>query len=103
MIFNYADGLNNDSNTVPVQAGINAAFRPTANYISIPNTSDISTTSNVDIPGVWMFQTGARPFTTPSMLENIRSYTYTPYIANCLRWKSFVVFVDQSIPTKLFQ
>ena len=70
MIFNYADGLSqltNDSNAVPVQAGINAAFRSTANFISIP-TSNISSTSNVDIPGVWMFQTNRRPFiTTPGM------------------------------------
>ena len=74
MIFNYADGLNNDSNIVPVQAGINAAFRSTANYISIPNNSDISTTSNVGNPGVWMFQTGARPFITPCMLDYTHIY-----------------------------
>ena len=68
MIFHYADGLSlltDDLNGVPVQAGINAAFRPTANFVSIPNTSNISVTSNVGIPGVWMFQTNTRPFTTP--------------------------------------
>ena len=83
MIFNYADGLsplNNDTNTVPVQAGINAAFRPMANFISIPNTSNVSTTSNVAIPGVWMFQTNGRPFTTPSMLEDIARLYMCVYV-----------------------
>ena len=70
VIFNYADGLSlftDDLNTVPVQAGINAAFRPTANFISIPNTSDIYNTSNVDVPGVWMFQIDGRAFIEPCM------------------------------------
>ena len=66
VIFNYADGssqLNDDElSTAPEQAGINAAFKSTANFVSIPSTK-ISTTSNVDIPGVWMFQTNGRHFT----------------------------------------
>ena len=76
MIFNYADGLSlftDELNTVPVQAGINAAFRPTANFISIPDTSNICDTSNVDIPGVWMFQINGRPFSEPCAY--VRAYT----------------------------
>ena len=70
VIFNYADGLSlptDESNAVPVQAGIIAAFRPTTDFVSIPNTSNISVTSNVGIPGVWMFQTNTSPFTGPCM------------------------------------
>ena len=65
MIFNYADGLSLPIDGLNVQAGINAAFRPTANFVSIPDTSNISVTSNVGIPGVWMFQINTRPFTRP--------------------------------------
>jgi len=66
VIFNYVDGLQdlNKLSTVPVQAGINAAHRN--NFVSISNTSDISINSNVDIPGVWIFQTNGRSFTKPS-------------------------------------
>lgn len=67
MIFNYIDGLSDltdELTTVPVQAGLNSAYRN--NFFSIPNISDISSTSNVDIPGVWMFQTNERYFVTPS-------------------------------------
>ena len=49
VIFNYADGLSpliNESIPLPVQAGINAGFGPTPNFVSIPNTSNISVTSN---------------------------------------------------------
>ena len=89
MIFNYADGLSqltNESNPVPVQAGISAAFNSstnitynsTANFISIPNTSNISVTSNVGIPGVWMFEISTRPFTRPCKL--ILSLQYNTHL-----------------------
>ena len=86
MIFNYVDDLSqltDGSNTIPVQAGINAAFSgPTANFISIPNTSNISSTSNVEIAGVWMFQTNGRPFiTTPG--SYVRGYSYSYYVQIC--------------------
>ena len=73
MIFNYVDGLQdlNKFTTVPVQAGINSGFL--SNFISISNTSDISRTSNVDIPGVWMFQTNGRSFTKTSKSKYVGS------------------------------
>ena len=30
------------------------------------------------------------------------AYMYVPYIANCLRWKSFAVFMDPLVTMKLF-
>lgn len=75
VIFNYADGLSKLTD-VPVQAGVNAAFRPTANFLSIADTSDISNTSNVDVPGVWMFRINGRPFARPC---NLDKYIYVHY------------------------
>jgi len=68
VIFNYVDGLQdlNKLSTFPVQAGINAASRINFNFVSISNTSYISINSNVDIPGVWIFQTNGRSFAKPS-------------------------------------
>ena len=53
----------------------------TPNFISIPNTSNISVTSNVGIPGVWMFQGNTIPFTLLDHISKsthtVHSYTYT--------------------------
>ena len=68
MIFNYVDGLPKPTDkfgSIPVQAGINSKN----NFVSISNATDVSRTSNVDIPGVWIFQTNGRNFTEPSKIE----------------------------------
>ena len=69
MIFKYADDLSqltDELNTVPIQAGVNSdSSRTSVNFVSIPNTSNIYNSSNVGIPGVWMFQVDGRPFTEP--------------------------------------
>lgn len=51
VIFLYADGEIQRSNG---QAGINAGDG--VNFITIPSNTNVTQTSNVDIPGVWMFQ-----------------------------------------------
>ena len=73
MIFNYIDGLPKPADkfgTVPVQAGINSGYY----FISIANMnsvskSSVSNGSNVDIPGVWMFQTNGRNFAEPNICK----------------------------------
>ena len=51
MIFLYADGEIQRSNG---RAGINAGDG--VNFITIPRNINVTQTSNVDVPGVWMFQ-----------------------------------------------
>ena len=87
MIFDYADGfsqLGDELSTAPVQAGINAASRTTANFVTISSTSNISTTSNVHFPGLWVFQTNpiAKPCKNKdrymvNTINTFRSIKYT--------------------------
>ena len=82
VLFYYADGLEisalegsgssleearliNSSNAT-VQAGINAGDGQFES-IEIETDTSISSTSNVDIPGVWMYQTNERFVIQPSM------------------------------------
>jgi len=75
IIFHYVDGLFEmidelfDGNTT-VQAGFNAGDG--RRFITIPGSGtedivNISNTSNVDIPGVWIFQTSEFSLINPSM------------------------------------
>ena len=81
-MFYYADGLEvsalegsgsgleeskliNSSNAT-VQAGINVGDGQFES-IEIETDTSISSTSNVDIPGVWMYQTNERSIIQPSM------------------------------------
>ena len=55
-------GFMNFSNAT-VQAGINSG---NGLFESIEDKTNISSTSNVDIPGVWMYQTNERSIIQPS-------------------------------------
>ena len=50
-------------NNITGQAGINAGD---GRFESIEGETNISRTSNVDIPGIWMFQTNERFIIQPS-------------------------------------
>ena len=74
VIFHYVDGLFErineifDGNTT-VQAGLNAGDG--RRFVAIPGSGtedivNISNTSNVDIPGVWIFQTNEITIINPS-------------------------------------
>jgi len=86
VMFHYVDGLFEtvdeilDGNTT-IQAGLSAGDR--RHFVTIPGSGtedivSISNTSNVDIPGVWIFQTNEKPVKHPG------EYILWISVMNCL-------------------